>query len=111
MKKRKGKVTPKKAVEAVQEEPAMETHVSVCSQPPPETAVTDVLRPEKLRAKVVRLAGNPSWVYVKFLGDSQVRPVAVPRRFRHSLLNKIIPIEAISDATGEKTYRYDYSVR
>lgn len=69
------------------------------------------LMPSKLVGKVKRFARNPSWVYVKIDGVDPVVPVAVPRRLRDRMLGKVIPIEAISDGSGETTYRYDYGTR
>jgi hypothetical protein len=65
----------------------------------------------KLSGKVVRPAANPSWAYVKIDGFNSLVPVAVPRRYRERIVGKVIPIEAISDATGETTYRYDLMPR
>lgn len=70
-----------------------------------------LLAPGKLEGRVVRPAANPSWAYVKIDGFGSLVPVAVPRRYRERCVGKIIPIEAISDATGETTYRYDLNPR
>jgi hypothetical protein len=64
--------------------------------------------PTLRRAKVVRAAPNPRWVYAEFVDARRkgVVPVAIPRRLYGRLLGKEIPVAIIEDANGGKTYRH-----
>ena len=61
--------------------------------------------PDQLVGMVLSNAKNPNWVYCDITGIGGKKPVAIPRRLRGKLLNKRIPIHAITDATGT-TYRH-----
>lgn len=67
--------------------------------------------PTKLVAKVLRMARNPHWAYCRILGIAGAVPVAIPKRHQAKCLGKIIPVEAVSDGSGETTYRYDLNPR
>ena len=61
--------------------------------------------PNQFIGMVLSNAKNPNWVYCEIVGIGGKKPVAIPRRLRGKLLNKRIPIHAITDATGT-TYRH-----
>jgi len=62
--------------------------------------------PNRLGAMVIRDANNPRWVYAKLDGAEGKVPVAIPMKLRGRLAGKHIEVEAITDATGETTYRH-----
>lgn len=61
--------------------------------------------PKHMKARVIRLAPNPSYVYAILQEKKTTVPVVVPRRFQKSMLGKKILLEEISDATGS-SFRY-----
>lgn len=61
--------------------------------------------PNQFIGMVLSYAKNPNWVWCEIVGMEGKKPVAIPRRLRGKLLNKRIPIHAITDATGT-TYRH-----
>lgn len=64
--------------------------------------------PDKLTAIVLSPARNPRWVYAKLTGKDGRVPVAIPRKLiADRMVGKIIPVEAITDATGQTTYRHE----
>ncbi len=63
--------------------------------------------PTRFEAIVIRLAPNPSYVYAKIHGRDGTVPVVIPRRLAGKLVGKRIVIDAITDATGETTYRHE----
>ena len=60
--------------------------------------------PDVLYGTVKREAPNPIWVYTAIEGVGQF-PVFIPRKLRGKLINKRIPIHAITNNTGT-TYRH-----
>lgn len=64
--------------------------------------------PNKFTGIVLCVARNPRWVYAKLDGREGRVAVAMPRRLIPRLMvGKKIPIDAITDASGETTYRHE----
>lgn len=63
----------------------------------------------KTWARITRPARNESWVYGRIDGIDGAVLVAVPRKLRGRLVGKTVPVESITDAANETTYRFDYS--
>ena len=61
--------------------------------------------PEIIHGYVIRQAYNPNYVYASLAKDTPLVPVAIPRRLHGKLIDKKIPIHAITDAKGT-SYRH-----
>jgi|TARA_E500000318_G_scaffold98322_1_gene99527 hypothetical protein len=76
-----------------------------------QDAIKEALRlpeiaPKTYAAHVVRLAPNPSYVYVYIKELSTTKPAVVPRKMQSSLKGKNIKVQCIKDENGE-TFRYE----
>lgn len=68
--------------------------------------------PNKFQALVLSPARNPRWVYAKLDGHEGRVPVAIPRKFiAQRMIGKKIPVDAITDASGQTTYRHEILAR
>jgi hypothetical protein len=63
--------------------------------------------PTRFDAIVLRNAPNPQYVYVKIVGRDGAVPVVIPRRLAGKMVGKRIVIDAITDASGNTTYRHE----
>lgn len=73
---------------------------------PVEPKAPDVpKKTDQFRARVLKQALNPQWVYALDPQGIGKLPVVIPRRLSNKLIGKTILIEAISDNAGT-TYRY-----
>jgi len=63
--------------------------------------------PDMVSAFVVHAAKNPDWVMAKLEYKEGKVPVKIARKFRDKLIGKRILVHAITDATGETTYRHE----
>ena len=64
--------------------------------------------PNKFQGMVLCAARNPRWVYAKLDGQEGRVPVAIPRKLiAIRMVGKKIPIDAITDASGQTTYRHE----
>lgn len=64
--------------------------------------------PDKLTATVLYPARNPRWVYAQLKGRDGRVPVAIPRKLIAArMVGKVIPVDAITDGTGQTTYRHE----
>lgn len=64
--------------------------------------------PNKFMGLVLSPARNPRWVYAKLEGQDGRVPVAIPRKLiAERMVGKMIPVDAITDATGQTTYRHE----
>jgi hypothetical protein len=63
--------------------------------------------PDRRKARAIKNAPNPRWLYCKVAGVEEIVPVAIPRRLHGRLMNKQIYVHVIKDANGGVSYRHE----